>query len=402
MPKTLDDIFDDDDFGLLNSNNKPSTNKTDEDRLIDSFEEINTFFKKNNREPSTSGMSEYNLLARLKGFRNDERKKKILKPFDRFNLLGYVEMEQKSFEEVLDDDDLGLLNTEGDASIFEFKHTPKQSKRAEAEFVAQRQPVPEEEFKKYEAMFQRVHIELKDGKRKLKRFHSLENNLQPGNFYLLDGMLLYLEFADTQQELRGVNTGGRVQLDGRTITIFENGTRSNMLFRSLGKAIQKSGKLITKVDQPYPTDILGDQNLVSEEDVQSGWVYVLRSKSLSPIIAEIKNLYKIGFSTGDVAERIKNASNEATYLFADVEIVATYRCYNLDTQHFENLIHRFFGECCLNIDAFDKAGNRYVPREWFIVPLNIIEQAVHLIISGDIINYKYELKNQEIIPKEIN
>jgi hypothetical protein len=398
MAKSLDDIFNDDDSGLLNSNDKSSSIKTDEDRLIDSFEEINTFFEKNNREPSASSMPEYNLLARLKGFRSDENKKKILKPFDRFDLLGYVEMERKTFDEILEEDNLGLLNTEGDTSIFEFKHTPKQDERAEADFVAQRQPVPEDKFKKYEIMFQQVHKELKDGKRKLKKFNKLENNLQPGNFYLLDGMLLYLEFADTQQELRGINTGGRVQLDGRTITIFENGTRSNMLFRSLGKALQKNGNLITKPDQLYPTDLL-ESAVVSEEDIQSGWIYVLRSKASNQKIADIQNLYKIGFCTSNVVDRTKNASNEATYLFADVEIITTYRCYNLNTHHFENLIHRFFGECCLNIDVYDKTGNRYMPREWFIAPLDIIEQAVRFIVSGEIINYKYDSINEEIVIK---
>lgn len=399
MAKTLDDIFNDDDSGLLNSKNKSLNNKTDEDRLIDSFEEINTFYEKNNREPSTGSMSEYNLLARLKGFRSDESKKKKLKPFDRFNLLGYVEMEKKTFDEILEEDNLGLLNTDADISIFEFRHTPKQDKKAEADFVAQRQPVPEKEFEKYETLFQQIHRELKEGKRKLLNFENIEKNLQIGNFYLLDGILLFLESADNQQKLRKLNSGDRLRADGRTVTIFENGTKSNMLFRSLGKAIQKNGKLITKADGSYLNNFSENSNLISEEDIQNGWIYVLKSKSTDLKIASTSNLYKIGFSTTDVAERIKNASNEATYLFANVEVVAKYRCYNLNTRHFENLLHRFFGECCLNIDVFDKSGNRFMPREWFIVPLNIIEQAIDLIISGNIIKYRFDYFNKEIILK---
>lgn len=397
MAKTLDDIFSDDDSGLLNSKDKSLNNKTEEDRLIDSFEEINTFYEKNNREPSTASMSEYNLLARLKGFRSDESKKKILKPFDRFNLLGYVEMEKKTFDEILEEDNFGLLNTDADTSIFEFKHTPKQDKRAEADFIAQRQPIIEKDFEKYEAMFQQVHRELKEGKRKLLNFENIERNLQIGNFYLLDGILLFLESADNQQKLKKLNSGDRLRSDGRTVTIFENGTKSNMLFRSLGKAIQKSGKLITKTDESYLNNFSGNSNLISEEDIQNGWIYVLKSKSSNTNIIEISNLYKIGFSTASVADRIKNAFNEATYLFADVEVVATYRCYNLNIQNFENLLHRFFGESCLNIDVFDKAGNRYVPREWFIIPLNTIEQAIDLLISGNIIRYRFDSFNREIV-----
>ncbi|TKK68065.1 GIY-YIG nuclease family protein [Ilyomonas limi] len=399
MAKTLDDIFNDDDFGLLNSKEKSSNVKTDEDRLVDSFEEINTFFEKNNREPSTGSMSEYNLLARLKGFRNDDKKKKILKPFDRFNLLGYVEMEKKTFDEILEDDDLGLLNTDGDTSIFNFKHTPKQDKRAETDFVAQRQPMPEEEFSKYELMFQQVHKEIKEGKRKLLRFDNIEQNLHIGNYYLIDGVMLYLESAELETEYKNLKSGGRVRKDGRTITIFENATKSNMLYRSLGKMIQKSGKLITQSDGAIQYNLIERANQVSEDDLQSGWIYVLKSKSQNLEISAIRDLYKIGFSTMQVADRIKNASREATFLFADVDIVATYHCYNLNMHLFENLIHRFFGESCLNIDLYNDQQQRITPREWFVVPLPMINEAINLLTKGIIINYRYDKEKQQILLK---
>lgn len=399
MAKNLDDIFNDDDFGLLNQNEKQSKAKTDEDRLVDSFEEINQFFEKNQREPTGGSMSEYGLLARLKAFRNDEGKKKTLKPFDRFNLLGPVEVEEQSLDDILKDDNLGLLETDADLSIFEYKNIPKEETRTETDFVAQRKPMPEGQFKKYELMFQQVHKDLKEGKRKLLNFDRAENNLQVDNFYLLDGMLLYLESADLKEKLRGKQTGNRVQVDGRTVTIFENGTKSNLLFRSLGKAIQQNGKLVTQKDNSYLTGLSDESSIVSEEDVESGWIYVLRSKSTNPEIAKIADLYKIGFSTIPVSERIKNAANEATYLFADVEITATFHCYNLNISQFENLIHRFFGECCLSVDVFDKSGRRFTPREWFVVPLHVIEQATQLLISGEIVKYRYDLYNKNILRK---
>lgn len=396
MAKTLDDIFDDDDFGLLNSKDKHSNIKTDENRLIDSFEEINTFYEKNNREPSTTSMSEYNLMARLKDFRLNDSKKKTLKPFDRFNLLGHVEMEKKSLDEILEEDDLGLLNSDGDLSIFEFKHTPQQQKRAETDFVAQRRPMSDDEFKKYDSLFMQVHKDLKAGKRKFKDFDKSENNLQVDNFYLLNGLLLYLESAELEQRLRGVNTGGRVQLDGRTVTIFENGTMSNMNFRSLGKALQKEGKLITKTDESVFENLIENANGLSVDDTQDGWIYVLKSKSTNPEISAIKDLYKIGFSTLPVETRIKNASKQGTYLFADVEVVATFRCYNLNTHNFENLLHRFFGESCLNIDININNAQRITPREWFVVPIQVINEAVELLLAGSIIHYRYDLIGKTI------
>lgn len=400
MAKTLDEIFEDDEFGLLDDV-KPKTSvvKSDEDRLIDSFQEINAFYEKNQREPSPSSMSEYGLLSRLKSLRNNEKHKIICKPFDKFNLLGYVDIPKPSLDEIIETDDLGLLDLEEDLSIYEFKHTPKPEDRAKTDFVAQRKPISEKEFAKYEKMFQQVHKELSEGKRKLLPFNDAEKNLIEGNFYLVDGILAYLDVSDAEKILKKNKSGNRVRLEGRTVTVFENGTMSNMLFRSLGKAIQKNGKMVTEPEEKSEEDLFKNAGLVSEEDVKSGWIYVLKSKSRNPKIAEIKDLYKIGFSTTKVEERIKNASKEATYLFSDVEIVEKFVCYNLNTHQFENLIHRFFGNCCLNIDIYNDKKQRITPREWFVVPLSVILQVINLIISGGIINYKYDAENKALVLK---
>jgi hypothetical protein len=71
----------------------------------------------------------------------------------------------------------------------------------------------------------------------------------------------------------------------------------------------------------------------------------------------------------------------------------------MNTQKFEQLLHNFFGKVCLNIDIFDQKGNRITPREWFIAPLKVIEQAIELIISGEIIQYRYDYQTESIIKK---
>lgn len=395
MAKTLDDIFNEDDFGLLDSNEKKSFIKTDEDRLLESFEEINSFFEKNKREPSNS-IAEYSLLARLKEFRNNENKKRIVKPFDRFNLLGEVEYETPSIDEILNDDELGLLDSDGDNSIFEFKHTPQIDKRAKADSIAQRKSLSDDDFAKYEVMFQNVHRDLKSGKRKMLPFNDAETNLQQGNFYLVDGLLAYLESTDAKRVLKDKDG---IRKDGPTFTIFENGTVSNLLFRSLAKAIQKNGKLITQPIDDIEKDLAINSGMVEEEDLQSGWIYILKSKSENPEIKNIKNLYKIGFSKVPVETRIKNASKEATYLYGDVEIIAKYSCYNMNIKSFESLLHRLFAAVCLDIDLYDADGKRFIPREWFVVPLNVINEAVELFISGGIVNYKFDINKNELIPK---
>jgi hypothetical protein len=398
---TLDDIFNDDEFGLLESKVKTSTVKTDEDRLIDSFEEINVFIDKNDREPNKSSMSEYGLLAKLKNFRENEEQKKVLKPYDRHNLLGYVEMEKQSIDDILnDDDDLGLLDADNDLDIFKFKHTPRPEDRAESDFVAQRKPMKEKDFEKYEQMFLKVHKEIKEGKRKIKPFKNTEKNLHIGDFYLMNGIMLYLESANLKKEEINHRSSIRVRIEGRTRTIFENGTYNNMLFTSLGRGLQQDGKLITNPYDKIEQDLFVNTSLVQEEDVQSGWIYVLKTKSTKKELTDITDLYKIGFASNSVDDRIKNAKNEATYLFADVKKIATYKVYNRNADKLENLLHRFFASACLDIDLFNEKGQRLNPREWFVVPFDVIEETIQLILNEHIVNYEYDTVTKRIKLKE--
>ncbi|MCU0350754.1 MAG: GIY-YIG nuclease family protein, partial [Flavobacterium sp.] len=392
---TIEDIFNDDDFGLLDSKAKISAVKTAEERLIDSFEEINTFVDKNKREPSKSSMSEYGLLAKLKNFREHEVQKKILKPFDRHNLLGYVEMEKQTIDDILNDD-LGLLEADENLDIFKFKHTPRLDERAESDFVAQRQPLKEKEFEKYELMFQKVHKEIKEGKRKILPFKDVEKHLLEGHFYILDGLLLFLDKVNWNREQDNLKETTSKRKDGRTRIVFENATLSNMLYRSLGKSLYNNGKLITNTYEKIQDDLFVNTGLLNDEDIQSGWIYVLKSKSTNTQIANIKDLYKVGFASNSVDERIKNARYEATYLFADVQKVATYKVYNRNADKLENLLHRFFANACLDVDLFNEKGQRLNPREWFVVPFEVVEEAIQLILNENIVNYEYDTSSQKI------
>lgn len=393
---SLDDIFNDDEFGLLDAKQKTSNVKTADQRLIDSFEEINAFVDKNNREPNTSSMSEYGLLARLKNIRENEQQKISLKPYDRHNLLGEVEIPKTSIDDILNDDELGLLDSDSDLSIFKYKHIPKEEERAKADFVAQRKPLTEEEFKPYETMFQKVHQEIKEGKRKILPFKDVEQHLKAKNFYLMNGILLYLENVDYGRENADLKDTTRNRKDGRTRIIFENGTKSNMLYRSLSKSLYSDGKMITDTQEDIDKTFYINAGMVKEEDVQTGWVYILKSKSTNPEISAIKDLYKIGFSSTPIDERIKNAKNEATYLFADVIKVESFAIYNRNADKLEKLLHRFFASACLNIDLYNDKGKRATPREWFVVPIEVIREAIELIISEKIMGYEYDKDNKII------
>lgn len=398
--KTLEDIFNDDEFGILDSKPKNSNVKSEDERLIESFQEINVFFEKNDREPKSNVMpiSEHKLGTRLVQLKKDAKKIEILKSYDSHNLLN-TKVDVKSVEDILNDDDLGILDTEETASIFMLKNVPSSKERSSTDFVAQRKAMSNKEFKDYELMFKKVHQELREGKRSLTQFTGSERNLKKGAYYVLDGVLLYLEEVDVELKEVELATGNRNRKDGRTRTIFENGTYSNMLFRSLGKQLLDNGKIITHNHETDESFLVDNANLISEEDTESGWIYILQSKSTNTEISSIRNLYKIGYSTVPVPERIKNASKEATYLLADVDIVASYKTYNLEAQKFEHLIHRFFAEVCLNIDINDDKGRRITPREWFVAPRPIIDKVVTLILSGKIVDYKYDSINQVLLKK---
>lgn len=396
MKKSLEDIFNDDKFGLLDkqieSNLRPIL--TDEDRLIDAFEEINKFYEQNKRIPSSDSLSEFSLNARLEDYKTDEIKRGVLEPFDRYKLLGAPINKVESLDDILSSDSLGLLEVERDDSIFTFKHAPKPGSRKEAEYIARRKHLSDKEFDKYDKMFKQVHKELKTGERKLLEFTDAERNLIEGNFYLVDGLLAYLEISDAEKVLKENKSGDRIRLDGRTVTIFENGTISNMLFRSLGKAIQKNGKIVTNPDKDIEQELFDNVEIINESDVQEGWIYVLKSKSEQ--LSHVDNLYKIGLSTQAVEDRIRNASREATYLFADVEIVARYRCFNLDLNLLESLIHRFFSGVRLDVDVINRRNRKFNPREWFVAPLDVIDEAIGLLLKETIVNYYYDSKEEKI------
>lgn len=279
--------------------------------------------------------------------------------------------------------------------LFDFNHTPKDYERAQADFVARRKPC--KDFDKYKSIFIEVQKDLANGKRKLIDFK--EDNLREGDFYVHNGVLLLLEKVDISQEEQTFTSGKRIRKDGRTLCIFENGTESNMLYRSLAKILYVNGRVVTQNIDKINEEFIGKFSNVTSEDEEAGYIYVLKSKSQDEQITSIQNLYKIGYSKTEVEERIKNAEKEPTYLMAPVNIQGAWKCFNMNPQKLEQLLHNFFGTSCLDVDVFDGKGKRYAPREWFIAPIEVIEQAIELIINGKIVNYKFDAENMMIIRK---
>jgi len=389
----LKEIFENDPLGLLNVKPKKSAARTSDERLATSFDEINDFIETNEREPKPdlTNISEYKLYSTLKGLRENEEKMMALEPQDKYGLLNIEKKEINSLDDILGDDSLDILGDDSEG-LFTFKHTPEDYERAKADFVGKR--VKCKDFDKYEDFFKEVQTDLALGKRKLVEFKL--SGLKEGNYYVHNGILFLLEKIYDRENKSDLKDTHK---DGRTRCVFENGTESNILFRTVGKNLSLNGKSVTQNVDKVVEEFTETFSGIINDDKVSGYIYVLTSQSKKEEISSIDNLYKIGYSSISVEERIKNAVNEPTYLMASVKIESSWMCYNMNAQKFESLIHRFFGQTCLEIDVFDNNGIRHNPREWFIVPLKAIEQAITLLISGDIVNYRYDKENEVIVKK---
>ena len=304
--------------------------------------------------------------------------------YDRFGLLGDIPTrEYDSLEDVLaDSDNSHLFDDDDDAeSIFTLKHIKNVTL---PDYIAQRKKC--KDFENFEDRFKSCQKDLSAGRRQILPFKN-GSQIQTGQFFILSGILLYVD------EINSLEYTKDRALNGRTRCIFENGTESDMRLRSLSAGLYKDGRRVTELDERL-LDGLKD---ITNEDNETGYIYILRSMSSDEKIKSITDLYKIGYCAETVEERIANAEQEPTYLMAPVEIVDSFRCFNLNPAKLESLLHNFFGNSCLNIDIFDKDGIRHTPREWFIAPYQTIYQAIYFILNGEIVNYKYDSTKKEIV-----
>lgn len=382
------DIFGNDPFGILTVKEKKVTYLSENSQLIESFNEINRFYESNGREPEkSSNIIETKLFFRLSSIRDDKEKCEILKKYDEHNLLKLTNtVEVKSIDDIFNNDIFNIFDDIND-DIFDIQSLSKRTTMPD--YIASRKVC--KEFDKYERLLKECQSDLKEGRRKLIRFKNGQQ-VEEGHFFVLKGVLLYVDKVGETTIENGVK-------NARLRCIFENGTESDMLMRSLGAELYKDGRRVTDSDINLKKELFDKFNNVTEDDKEAGYIYILKSKSEDKNISSINNLYKIGFSTITVEERIKGAESEPTYLMAPVKIITAFKCYNMNVNKLETLLHNFFGQSCLEIEITDRNGEKHKPREWFIAPLEVIEDALKLIINGQIINYKYDSINQSIVYK---
>jgi hypothetical protein len=325
--------------------------------------------------------------VRLDRLRALEECRSLLAPMDHHGLLTGANIVAAAPEESMDEDELlaELEGAAGASDITELRHVRASAEKQAAEEIANRQKCGD--FDRFEPLFLQVQQEIKSGIRQTRPFE-LKAEIRPGSWFIVGGQKAYVA------EMGEIFSNAQGRTDARLRVIFDNGTESNLLMRSLQRALHKdeAGRRIT---DPVAGPLFAGKS--TEGDQASGTIYVLRSKSDHPVVATNRDiLHKIGVTGGNVAQRLVNAKLDPTFLMADVEIVATYELYNINRTKLENLIHRIFDRARVDIEINDRFGNPVVPREWFLVPLFAVDEAVERIKDGSITDYVYDPKTARL------
>jgi hypothetical protein len=362
-----------------------------EERIIAGFEEIQRFVERCGRAPQhgeDKDIFERLYAVRLDRMRALEECRALLTPLDHQALLAEVANASAAPVETMDDDELlaELEGAAGAADITELRHVRTAADKRAAEEIANREKC--EDFDDFKPLFLQVQQDIDAGMRQTRPFE-LKAEIRPGSWFIVGGQKAYVA------EMGEMFSNAQGRTDARLRVIFDNGTESNMLMRSLQRSLHKdeAGRRIT---DPVAGPLFANES--HEGDWASGTIYVLRSKSDHPVVAANRDvLHKIGVTGSDVKQRVANAKLDPTYLMADVEIVATYELYNINRAKLENLVHRIFHPAQLNIEIMDRFGNPVVPREWFLVPRFVIDEAVDRIRDGTITDYTYDPKTAALL-----
>ncbi len=368
-----------------------------EQRIVAGYEEIERFVEQNGRMPEHGESRD--IFERLYAVRMDQLRKsnecrEVLKEIDVKRLLDVQDDEQANTVNEDDTSDVELLEALGVSTvnsddITQLKHVRSSLEKQASEEIAQRKRC--EKFGIFKPMFEQIQKEIRAGQRKTVKYDQ-DTQIKKGDFFILDGLKAYVAEMGELHHRRSKET------DRRLLVIFDNGTESDLLYRSLQRAL-RADENSRRISDPDLGPLFSDQE--DDDDQAVGYVYVLRSKSDNPFIAENRKvIHKIGITKGSVMQRVANAAKDPTYLLAEAEIVETYKVSNLNLNRLEKLLHKFFEQARLDMQLKDRFGFDVAPREWFLVPLPIIEEAIQKLIDGTLPNFRYEPKEGRILNTE--
>jgi hypothetical protein len=394
-PRLSDILAGDDPLGLLVGKKSGSARTSEDEIAIGRFEAVNAFFDANavlpgntdnGREPQ---LTEFELEGFLEAFRGSAEFRELLRPYDRHALLGVappIAETPTTMAEIIAADS-PLLSGEAE-TIFDLKYVPDTSSKSTPDDVAQRRRCAN--FEDYVPLFAKIAADLKAGHRYSQRFQS-EGTIQPGSVFILNGITAYVDSVGVPQR-RGKETDAQLRV------VFENGTESNHLLRSFARVLYRdeNGRQVLEASPTISGPLFTGQAEPAPEEVVTGFVYVVESLSNEPAIAALRGqLYKLGFTTQAVEDRIANAAADPTFLSAPVRIVTTFQAVNVRASRLEALIHLFFDRARLDVTLH--MGRPVNPKEWFVVPLDLVREAITRILDGSILNYRYDAISRKIV-----
>jgi len=396
MPKSTTD----DDLELLNAlgidlaPDPVRERSAREERIIAGFEEIQRFVEEQGRLPQQG--DDRDIFERLYAVRLDRLRElaechPLLEPLDSQGLLKAETplSPMPEAEDLTDAELLASLGIESDAGndLTQLTHVRSRQEIKAAEEVAQRTPCPD--FQQFKPLFKQVQADLKTGVRQTLKYQD-NAAIHQGDLFILEGhQVLVAEMGETFM-------GDHGRPDARLRVVYDNGTESNLLMRSLQRALNKD-----KISRRITTPDLGPlfSQLEAQDDIQTGYIYVLRSQSEDPFIAQHRSIiHKIGVTGSDVKKRVANAKKDPTYLLAEVDIVATFKLANINRTKLEALLHKVFEPVRLDLELQDRFGIAVQPREWFFVPLSAIEEAIQKIQSGTLHQFQYDPDTASLKP----
>lgn len=371
---------------------KKHTRSPREERIIAGFEDIQRFVAEHGRPPQHG--EDRDIFERLYAVRLDRLRaqpdcRELLATMDKDGLL---ENESTSTVDVagLDDDrllaELGIEPADADDDITQLRHVAPAAERKASEEIANQQRCAD--FDVFRPMFETVEADLASGARVTRPFGK-DAAIEKGDMFILRGQLAYV--ASVGEQVKAPNG----QIDARLRVIYSNGTESNLLAWSLQRALYKD-EGARRVSEPTAGPLFGDA--VENDDMASGTIYVLQSRSDHPFIAEHRELiHKIGVTRGNVEGRVANAAKDPTFLFADVDIVRRYQLFNISRSKLEAMLHRVFAEARLELALRDRFDQPVQPREWFLVPLHVIDQVIDRIRRGSIVDVQYDRSTASLV-----
>lgn len=377
------------DFGI---EEKPTGRSALEQRVLAGFEEIERFVAQHGRLPQHGeGRDIFERLyaVRLDRLRQLPECRAILKDVDTKGILGAAANPGGSSLSDPGDEELqaALDDCVSEEDVTKLVHVRTHEERNAAEEIAQRTPC--KDFETFRPVFERVQRELDSGLRKTTPYVGGSSDVDEGDLFIVGGQMVLVAKVIERLEKFGPN--------GRVRVIYDNGTESEMLIRSLQRAMSREEDSNGRRISPLDSAPLFAQ-VQEEGDQQSGYIYVLRSRSEHPYVSQNRMiLHKIGVTGGDVKARIANAKKDATYLLADVELVATYKLANINGKKLEAILHRVFGAVRVDMTLKDRFGFDVAPTEWFLVPLSVIDEAIDRIKDGSIGHFRYDAKSVRLV-----